>query len=85
MKINMRRQSIYFILIVLGLCTPIFGLTGMLFQRVVITPNNLFFTAQIGQTPVIDDSTWTMPVDGHVDNSLTFNYTNFTFLITWHV
>ena len=76
----LRRQSIYFIFVILMLCIPIFGLTGILFQRVIITPNDLFFTVQIGSTPMIDDSTWNMPVNGHVDNALLFNYTNFTAL-----
>ena len=49
----------------------------MLFQRIVITPNDLFFTVQIGETPIIDDSTWIMEVNGHVNNPQTFNYTNF--------
>ena len=52
----------------------------MLFQRVIITPNDLFFTVQIGETPIMDDSTWTMQVDGYVNNAQLFNYTNFTAL-----
>ncbi|NHI93471.1 MAG: DUF4079 family protein [Candidatus Lokiarchaeota archaeon] len=76
----LRRDNIYFIFIVLLLCTPFFALGGILFQRIVITPNDLFFTVSIGPTPKIEESTWTMPVNGYVDYNLTFNYTNFTTL-----
>ena len=76
----MKRSSAYFIVIIALLALPLAGVLGTLISRLIITPNDQFFTVAIGPSPDINVSTWTMPVGGHVNNSVVYDYTNFTAL-----
>ena len=64
------------ILILLGL--PLFGLLGIMVSRNIITPNDEFFVVSKGETPIVPSNTWNLTIDGHVNNTLTFTYDNFT-------
>jgi len=64
--------------ILMVLCLPLFGLLGIIISRNIITPNDEFFQVTIGENPVINANTWRLTVDGQVNNSLTFTYSNIT-------
>ncbi|MFX1535245.1 MAG: molybdopterin-dependent oxidoreductase [Promethearchaeota archaeon] len=74
----MNRASILFLILLGFFCLPLILATSLSYPDTQITPNDEFFTLSIGTTPVIDPSSWTLKVDGHVDNPLTFTYENFT-------
>ncbi|MFX1323896.1 MAG: molybdopterin-dependent oxidoreductase [Promethearchaeota archaeon] len=57
---------------------PLFGLIGVIFSRTVITPNDQFFVVTKGAIPDIDIDNWTLRIDGQVNNTMIFNYSNFT-------
>jgi hypothetical protein len=67
-----------FIGIVLLLSLPLLGLIGMIISRNIITPNDQFFVITKGEIPQLSSSNWTLSIDGHVNNNLTFSYSNFT-------
>lgn len=43
-----------------------------------ITPNDRFFVVSIGESPQIDEDTWTLRIDGLVENPMNFTYQNIT-------
>jgi hypothetical protein len=43
-----------------------------------ITPNDRFFVVSIGESPEIDADTWTLRIDGLVENPMNFTYENIT-------
>jgi len=67
-----------FIGILILLCIPLIALSAVLINRNMITPNDDFFTISKGEVPEVNENTWTLIIDGHVNNTLTFSYTNFT-------
>jgi len=75
-----RKRKIYskYIGILILLCLPLFGLIGLIISRNTITPNDEFFVVTKGEIPTIPAHTWELTIDGHINNSLTFNYTTFT-------
>ncbi|MFX1574073.1 MAG: molybdopterin-dependent oxidoreductase [Promethearchaeota archaeon] len=64
------------ILILLSL--PLLGLTGIIVSRSIVTPNDDFFEVTKGEVPEINSNTWRLSIEGLVNNSLTFTYTNLT-------
>ena len=64
--------------ILILLCIPLLGLSGLVISRNIITPNDQFFTVTKGDVPEININRWTLTIDGHVNHSLIFNYSNFT-------
>jgi len=73
-------KSIYikYIGILILLCLPLFGLIGIITSRNIITPNDVFFEETKGKVPIINASTWKLTIEGYINNTLTFNYSNFT-------
>lgn len=51
---------------------------GFHYSRLRITPIEEFFVLQKGEIPEVNQTTWTLKVQGQVDNELIFNYKNFT-------
>jgi hypothetical protein len=43
-----------------------------------ITPNDSFFVVSIGPSPKIDEETWTLKIDGLVENPMNFTYEDIT-------
>jgi len=72
------KKQLKYIGILILLFVPLIGLLGLVVSRIIITPNAQFFVITKGETPIINGSTWNLTVDGHVNNSLTFTYSNFT-------
>lgn len=70
--------TVKYIGIVILLLLPLFGLIGVVISRSIITPNDQFFVINKGGIPDIDINNWTLTIDGHINNSLNFNYSNFT-------
>ena len=62
------------------LSLPLLGLAGVGISRNIITPNDQFFVVDKGDIPEIDVNFWNLTIDGHVDNVLSFNYSEFTSL-----
>ncbi|MFX0001398.1 MAG: molybdopterin-dependent oxidoreductase [Candidatus Hodarchaeota archaeon] len=77
-----RKRKIYleYIGILILLCLPLFGLIGLVISRNIITPNDEFFVVTKGEIPFVPVNTWSLTIDGHVNNSLTFMYSNLTSL-----
>lgn len=75
-----RKREMYlkYIGILILLCLPLFGLIGIMVSRNIITPNDEFFVVSKGETPIVPSNTWSLTIDGHVNNTLTFSYSNFT-------
>jgi hypothetical protein len=75
-----RKRKVYlkYIIILLLLCSPLFGLIGLIISRNMITPNDAFFIVAKGEIPTINASSWNLTIDGQVNNTLTFSYSNFT-------
>ncbi len=67
-----------FIGILLLLCIPLIALTALFISRNIITPNDDFFVITKGEIPELNSNTWTLNIYGHVNNTLTFSYSNFT-------
>jgi hypothetical protein len=44
----------------------------------MITPNDAFFVVAKGEIPTINASSWNLTINGQVNNTLTFSYSNFT-------
>jgi hypothetical protein len=59
---------------------PLIGLAGVVLSRTIITPNDQFFVVTKGAIPEVNVSTWTLRIDGHVNQTLIFTYSNFTSL-----
>ncbi|MFX1276550.1 MAG: molybdopterin-dependent oxidoreductase [Promethearchaeota archaeon] len=57
---------------------PLFGVIGIIISRSIITPNDLFFVVNKGETPNININDWSLTIEGHVKNNLSFIYSNFT-------
>ncbi|MFW9946618.1 MAG: DUF4079 family protein [Candidatus Odinarchaeota archaeon] len=72
------KTLIKYIGILILLLLPLFGLIGVVISRTSITPNDDFFVITKGEIPDINTSNWTLTIDGHVNNNLLFNYSNFT-------
>ncbi len=71
-------RSVLNAVIVVGLCCLPLVLIGVVsYSRSQITPNDQFFTLQIGDIPQIDISNWTLVIDGQVDNPINFTYVEF--------
>jgi hypothetical protein len=71
-------RSVLNAIIVVGLCClplVVIGVVG--YSRSQITPNDQFFTVQIGDIPNIDVENWTLIIDGHIDNPINFTYAEF--------
>ena len=77
-----RKRKIYlkYIGILVILCLPLFGILGIFLSRSLITPNDQFFVVSKGETPNISINTWNLSIEGHINNSLTYFYSNFTSL-----
>ncbi|MFW9819916.1 MAG: molybdopterin-dependent oxidoreductase [Candidatus Thorarchaeota archaeon] len=73
-----RKLHLKYIGILVLLCLPLIGLMGLFISRNIITPNDEFFVVSKGEAPFVPLNTWKLTIDGHVNNSLTFNYSNFT-------
>ncbi len=67
-----------FIGIILLLSIPLIALTALYFSSTTITPNDEFFVISKGETPQINENSWGLTIHGQVNNTLTFNYSNFT-------
>ncbi|MFX1365416.1 MAG: molybdopterin-dependent oxidoreductase [Promethearchaeota archaeon] len=67
-----------FIGIILVLSIPLIALTALYISRNLITPNDNFFVISKGETPQINENAWILVIDGQVNNTLTFTYSNFT-------
>jgi len=72
------KTIIKYIGILILLLLPLFGMIGVVISRTSITPNDQFFIINEGEIPDINISNWTLTVDGHINNILNFNYSNFT-------
>ncbi|MFX1570155.1 MAG: molybdopterin-dependent oxidoreductase [Promethearchaeota archaeon] len=75
-----RKTYLKYIGILIILCLPLFGILGIFLSRYVITPNDEFFVVSKGETPIISVNNWNMKIVGHINNSLTYSYSNFTSL-----
>ncbi len=75
-----KKSTGYFLLILVLFAIPLLGVLGVLINRIVITPNDQFFNVSIGPSPQINSSTWLLSVEGYINHSLTFDYSNFTAL-----
>ncbi|NVM17429.1 MAG: molybdopterin-dependent oxidoreductase [Candidatus Lokiarchaeota archaeon] len=75
-----RKRKIYlkYIGILILLLLPLLGLIGIVISRTIITPNDQFFVVNKGEIPNININTWSLTIDGHVNNNLIFTYSNFT-------
>lgn len=73
-----RNPYFKFIGILVLLSIPLIALTALFISRNTITPNDDFFVITKGEIPELNANTWTLIIDGHVNNSLTFSYSNFT-------
>lgn len=73
-----RKSYLKYIGILILLCLPLFGLLGILISRNIITPNDEFFVVSKGESPFVPANTWSLTINGHVNNSVTFTYSNFT-------
>lgn len=73
-----RKTYIKYIGIIILLCLPLFGLIGIVLSRIIITPTDQFFVVSKGEIPDININNWTLTIDGHINNTLTFTYSNFT-------
>ena len=75
-----RKRKIFlkYIGILILLCLPLIGLTGVVISRAIITPNDQFFVVSKGEIPHIEINNWTLTINGHINNNLTFTYSNFT-------
>lgn len=78
--VKKRKKNIKYLGILIVLCLPLFGLLGITVSRNIITPNDEFFVLSKGETPFVPSNTWNLTIDGHVNNILTFNYSDFTSL-----
>lgn len=72
------KRNLEYIGIVILLSIPLIGLTSLTISRNTITSNDAFFVVTKGEIPEISISNWTLSIDGYVNNSLTFDYSNFT-------
>jgi hypothetical protein len=72
------KKNLKYIGIILLLCLPLFGLIGVIISRNIITPNDNFFVVSKGESPNIPVDTWILTIYGYTNNSLIFNYANFT-------
>ncbi|MFX1530242.1 MAG: molybdopterin-dependent oxidoreductase [Promethearchaeota archaeon] len=70
--------SLKYIGILVLLLLPFFGVIGVLISRTIITPNDQFFVVTKGETPNINVNDWRLTIEGQVNNSLIFTYSNFT-------
>lgn len=59
---------------------PLFGLMGVAISRSIITPNDQFFIVSKGSSPEVNIDSWSLTIDGQVDDILTYNYSEFTSL-----
>lgn len=66
--------------ILILLLIPLFGVVGYIISRSIITPNDQFFEINKGETPNININDWSLTIEGLVDNSMIFKYSNFTTL-----
>ena len=75
-----RKRNVYlkYIGILILLCLPLIGILGFTINSVTITPNDEFFVVSKGEAPYVPSDTWNLTIDGHVNNNLTFSYSNFT-------
>ena len=72
-----RKIFLKYTLIFIALLLPLFGLIGHTISRNVITPNDMFFVIDKGETPDINIETWNLWIHGHVNNSTYYNYSSF--------
>ncbi len=71
-----RKVLIKYIIILIVLCLPLFGLVGLIISRNIITPNDTFFVISKGETPDINIISWRLRVEGQVNNSLLLDYSS---------
>ena len=72
-----RKVCIKYTLISIVLLLPLLGLFGYIINRNIITPNDEFFVIDKGETPDIDINTWNLLISGHINNSISYNYSSF--------
>jgi hypothetical protein len=72
-----RKVCIKYTLISIVLLLPLLGLFGYIISRNIITPNDEFFVIDKGETPDIDTNTWNLLIFGHINNSISYNYSSF--------
>jgi len=72
------RRNVYlkYIIILILLSLPLMGMVGLLLTRTVITPNDSFFVISKGENPDVNIISWRLRVEGHVNNSLLFDYSS---------
>ncbi|NVM37285.1 MAG: molybdopterin-dependent oxidoreductase [Candidatus Lokiarchaeota archaeon] len=75
---RIKKPSMKFTGIFILLCIPLIALTALLISRNMTTPNDDFFVITKGEIPELNTNSWTLIIDGHVNKSLTFSYSNFT-------
>ncbi|MFX1499775.1 MAG: molybdopterin-dependent oxidoreductase [Promethearchaeota archaeon] len=75
-----KKPYLKFIGILLLLSIPLIAVIAIFISRNIITPNDEFFVISKGETPVLNENSWTLTIYGQVDNTLTFTYSNFTSL-----
>jgi hypothetical protein len=81
LKINSRIKSLIYLLILVTLfCIPLIYVVSLISFEKQITPNDEFFTNSLGFVPEIDISTWELTIDGHVEEVLTFTYSDLKLL-----
>ena len=73
-------MQLKYIGILVILSFPLIGLTSVIIFSSGITPNDQFFVVTKGITPEINVSNWTLTIDGHVNQTLHFTYSNITSL-----
>lgn len=75
-----KTMNLKYLCILILLCLPLFGIFGFIISRNIITPNDEFFVVSKGETPNIVADAWELTINGHVNNSIKFNYSIFTSL-----
>ena len=75
-----RKSNMYlkYIGILILLCLPMIGILGLMINSTIVTPNDEFFVVSKGESPNVPSDTWNLTIGGHVNNELSFTYSNFT-------
>ncbi|MFW9990177.1 MAG: hypothetical protein ACFFC3_16160 [Candidatus Odinarchaeota archaeon] len=76
--IRPKKAYFKFIVIIFIFSIPLTAFTCLYISRNLITPNNDFFIISKGEIPQINENSWILIIDGQVNNTLTFTYSNFT-------
>ena len=75
---SLRSPKLLFFSLLLLSTLPLLFVGVIHFSRTLITPNDQFFIVQKGETPDIEEETWTLEVSGKVDKIILFDYNNLT-------